>query len=139
MKKKMKKNDFKGFNVSSKFLRFSEVPYTKVFHLRFTKSNLHLIEYKTSHSHSKYVTACIGQTKSRTRKTSKNGKHPVEVIESKPYSIKVVTSQKQKNEKQLAKNKMDDLRSMLHLMPAIDREYYNAIGVSKWMKQDYLA
>ena len=125
----MQKNYFKDFNSSSKMLHFSEVPYTKVFQLKFSKVDLHKIEYKTSHAQADYLSAFIGKKKGTRR--SKNGKHPIEVMEQTSAETKILFSRKQKSEKQLSKEKMDDLRSMLSLMPSLDREYYRSIGVKK--------
>jgi len=124
----MKKSDFKDFQSSSKMLRFSEVPYTKVFQLKFSKCSLHIIEYKNSHAESDFRSAMIGQTR-RTRKQNTDGKFPIEVNTSVPPAIRIVSSRKQKTEKELPKNKLQDLKSMLTLMPLLDREYYRTIGV----------
>ena len=45
----MSKDDFKDYQNSSKMLKFCNVPYTQVFQLRFSKSELYTIEYKLSH------------------------------------------------------------------------------------------
>ena len=110
-------------------LHFSEVPYTKVFQLKFSKVDLHKIEYKTSHAQADYLSAFIGKKKGTRR--SKNGKHPIEVMEQTSAETKILFSRKQKSDKYLSKEKMDDLRSMLSLMPSLDREYYRSIGVKK--------
>ena len=109
----MKKNDFRDFNSSSKMLHFSEVPYKKVFQLKFAKSNLYMIEYKTSHGESEYKSAFIGQKKS-TRRGNKNGKYPIEVIKHTPLSTKILSSRKQKNETTFSRLRSSDLASALH-------------------------
>ena len=61
-----------------------------------------------------------------------NGKHAIQAMENKPKSeVKIVSSRKQKSEKKLAKNKIDDLRSMLRLMPSVDKDYYKSIGITE--------
>ena len=126
----MKKNDFKDYNSSSRMLQFSNVPYSKVFQLRFTKHNLHRVEYKISHGQAGFQQACI-RKKVRSRQ-SINGKHAIQVMENKPKSeVKIVSSRKQKSEKKLAKNKIDDLRSMLRLMLSVDKDYCKSIGITE--------
>ena len=46
----LNKVDFKDYQSSSKMRMFSRAPYTKVCQLKFDKENLHIIEYKQSHS-----------------------------------------------------------------------------------------
>ena len=40
-------------------------------------------------------------------------------------------SERVKSEKKIAKNKIDDLRSMLRLMPSVDKDYYKSIGITE--------
>ena len=126
----MKKNDFKDYNSSSRMLPFFKVPYTKIFQLRFTKHNLHIAEYKIYHGQADLQQAFIG--KKLCNRRSINGKHAIQAMESKPKSeVKIVSSRKQKSEKKLAKNKTDDLRSMLKLMPSVDKDYYTSVGITE--------
>ena len=108
-------------------LRFSVVPYTKVFQLKFSKCNPHIVEYKNSHAESGFTTAMIGKTRN-TRKQTTNGKFPIEVNTCVPQAIRI-SSRKQKTEKKLPKNKLQDLKSMLTNMLIMDGEYYRTIGV----------
>ena len=125
----MKSEDFNDFQNSSKMLQFSNVPYTKVFQLKFRKDGLHTVEYKLSHSNTDFRLVSIGK-KSRESSSSSNNIHPVQVIETMPGTdIKILISRKQKCDKKLSQAKINDLKSMLHLMPLIDRQYYDSIGI----------
>jgi len=58
--------------------------------------------------------------------------HPVEAIEKIPKpEIKILSSRKQKSDRQISQAKKDDIKSMLRLMPMIDRQYYNSIGITE--------
>ena len=105
----MKNDNFKDFQNSSKMLKFSEVPYTKVFQLRFSKDDLHKIGYKSSHSDTDFKIACIGKKGRQSRKSVET--NPVKVVQTDGSILK---SRKQRNNsKPLAEAKMADLRSML--------------------------
>jgi len=83
-------------------LQFTNVPYTKVFQLRFTKNDLHTIEYKLSHEDRRQ--AFIGKRKQFSRTTS--AMHPVKAMENIPEpEIKILSSRKQKSDKQLSQAK----------------------------------
>ena len=45
--------------------------------------------------------------------------------------INILTSRKQKCEKQINSDKKNDLRTMLKFMPIIDRHYYESLGISE--------
>ena len=127
----MKSEDFKDFQNSSKMLQFSNVPYTKVCQLKFRKDGLHTVEYKLSHSNTDFRLVSIGK-KSRESSSSSNNIHPVQVIESMPGTdIKILISRKQKCDKKLSHAKINDLKSMLHLIPLIDRQYYDSLGITE--------
>ena len=123
----MSSDDFKDFQNSSKMLKYSEVPYTKVLQLRFTKDNPnpHAVRYKLSHSDSDFQVACIGKKGRQSRKSSNT--HPVQVAET---DSKMLISRKQRSHKELPQLKMADLKSMLNLMPIVDRQYYNSLGIN---------
>ena len=55
----LNKVDFKDYQSSSKMRMFSRVPYTKVCQLKFDKENLHIIEYKQSHSDENFTTLIL--------------------------------------------------------------------------------
>lgn len=120
----MKSDDFKDFQNSSKMLKFSEVPYTKVFQLRFTKDSLYKIGYKLSHSDTNFQTASIGKKGRQSRESTNT--HPVKLVET---DGKMLISRKQRCNKNLSESKMADLKTMLNLMPIIDRKYYNSLGI----------
>ena len=62
----LNKVDFKDYQSSSKMQMFSRVPYTKVCQLKFDKENLHIIEYKQSHSDENLTTVNIGHEKKKS-------------------------------------------------------------------------
>ena len=127
----MKSEDFKDFQNSLKMLQFSNVPYTKVFQLKFCKDDLHTVGYRLSHSNTDFHQVSIGE-KSRQSCCSSNNIHAVQLIESMPgIDIKILISRKQKCDKKLSQAKINDLKSMLHLMPLIDRQYYDSIGITE--------
>ena len=111
-------------------LLFSNVPYTKEFQLKFRKDDLHTVEYKLSHSNTDFHQVSTGK-KSRESRHSSNNIHPIQVIESMPGTdIKILISRKQKCDKKLYQAKINDLKPMLHLMPLIDKQYYDSIGIT---------
>ena len=57
----MKSEDFKDIQNSSKMLQFFNVPYTKVFQLKFCKDDLHTAEYKLSHSNTNFHHVSTGK------------------------------------------------------------------------------
>lgn len=120
----MREEDFKDFQSSSKMLKFSEVPYTKVFQLKFTSDNLHQIQFKLSHSSTDFSIACIGKKGRQSRKSA--NVHPVKLVET---DGKILVSRRQRCKKSLSEAKMADLKSMLNLMPIVDREYYRTLDI----------
>ena len=116
----MKNEDFKDFQNSSKMLQFSNVPFTKVFQLQFRKDDLHTVGYKLSHSNTNFNHVSIGKKARQSRRSSDNIIHPVQVIESPQESeVKILTSRKQRSDRKLSQAKMNDIKSMLHLMPSL--------------------
>ena len=110
---------------------FSRVPYTKVCQLKFDKENLHIIEYKQSHSHENFTTVNIGHEKKKSiRAVKKQGVNITTIESNEKKSIKILTSRFQKCDKQLSTAKFEDIRSMLKRMPLTDREYFKTLGVS---------
>ena len=104
----MKNEDFKDFQNTSKMLQLSNVPYTKVFQLKFCKDDLHTVEYKLLHSNTDFHQVSIGK-KSRQSRRSSNNIHPVQIIESMPgIDIKILISRKQKCDKKLSQAKISD-------------------------------
>ena len=57
----------------------------------------------------------------------------IKVMENTPDQSEenILFSRKQKLVKSLPKAKISDIKSMLHLMPTVDREYYKTIGIFK--------
>ena len=109
---------------------FSRVPYTKVCQLKFAKANLHIIEYKQSHSDENFTTVNIGHEKKKSICAVKKQGVNITTIESnEKKSIKILTSRCQKCDKQLSTAKIEDIRSMLKHMPLTDREYFKTLGV----------
>ena len=47
------------------------------------------------------------------------------------HQINILTSRKQKCEKQVNSGKKNDLRTMLKFMLIIDRHYYESLGISE--------
>ena len=95
------------------------------------KDDLHTAEYKLSHSNTDFEQVSIGK-KSRQSGRSSNNIHPVQVIESMPGTDnKILISRKQKCDKKFSQAKMNDLEFMLHLIPLIDRRYYDSIGITE--------
>ena len=104
---------------------------TKVFQLEFRKDDLRTVEYKLSHSNTDFHLVSIGKNPDKVAGSSNNF-NPVKVTESMPGTdIKIHISGKQKCNKKLYQAKINDLKSMLHLIPLIDRQYYNSIGVTE--------
>ena len=127
----MKNEDFKDFQNSQKMLQFSNVPYTKVFQLKFRKDDLHTVGYKLSHSNTDFHQVSIGK-KSRQSHRSSNNIHSIQVIEStQGTDVKILISRKQRFDKKLSQAKINDIKSMLHLIPLNDRRYYESIGITE--------
>ena len=104
----------------------------------FPKDDLHTVEYKLSHSNTDFYQVSIGK-KSRQRGRSSHNIRPVQVMESMPGTdIKILISRKQKCHKKLSQAKINVLKSMLHLIPLIDRQYYNLIGITEQLSLFYL-
>ncbi len=117
----MKNEDFKDFQNSSKMLQFSNVPFTKVFQLQFRKDDLHTVGYKLSHSNTDFNHVSIGKKARQSHRSSDNIIHPVQVIESPQESeVEILTSWKQRSDRKLSQAKMNDIKSMLHLMPLFE-------------------
>ena len=126
----LNKVDFKDYQSSSKMRMFSRVPYTKVCQLKFDKENLHIIEYKQSHSDENFTTVNIGHEKKKSiRAVKKQGVNITTIESNEKKSIKILTSRCQKCDKQLSTAKIEDIRSMLKHMPLTDREYFKTLGV----------
>ena len=124
----MSKDDFKDYQNSSKMLKFCNVPYTQIFQLRFSKSEVDTIEYKLSHGDTEFQRTSIGKTRS-SRRIKGADSHPVKLVEVEKMEVKILVSRKKKSEKQMSKAKADDLKSMLRLMPSIDQQYYRTLGI----------
>ena len=116
------KEDFKDYMNASKLLSFNLVPYTKVYQLKFSGTDLHQLQYKTEHGQSSFVKVNVGR-KNATR--LKKGK-PIETIAS---EIKIVQARKQSNEKVLPPKKKKAIQTMLKQMPLLDRQWYASIGI----------
>ena len=128
----MNKNDFKDFHSSSKMLQFCKVPYIKAFQIRFCKEDLHTIEYKLSHSDREFIKAKIGKQRKKPARGAKD-ELPIQIMEDSraAQQVNILTSKKQKCEKQFNSDKKNDLRTMLKFMPIIDRQYYESLGISE--------
>ena len=88
----MKSERFKDFQNTLKMLQFFNVRYTKVFHLKFCKDDLHTLEY----------TLLQLEKKCRQSDRCANNIHPDQVIESMiKTDIKILISRKQKCDKKL--------------------------------------
>ena len=94
----MSKDDFKDYQNSSKMLKFCNVPYTQVFQLGFSKSELYTIEYKLSHGDAEFQRTSIGKTRS-SRRSKGADSHPVKLVEVEKTEVKILVSRKQKSEK----------------------------------------
>ena len=127
----MRSEEFKDFQNSSKMLQFSNVPYAKLFQLKFCMDDLHTVEYKLSHSNTNFHQVSIGN-KSRQSRYSSSNIQPMQVIKNMPGTdIKILISRRQKCNKKLFQAKINYLKSILHLIPLIDRQYYNSIDITE--------
>ena len=101
-------------------LQFCKAPYTKVFQIRFCKEDLHKIKYKLSHSDREFIKAKIQKQRKKPARGAK-GKLPIQIMEDSraTQQINILTSRKQKCEKQINSDKKNDLRTMLKFMPII--------------------
>ena len=124
----MSKDDFKDYRNSSKMHKFCNVPFTQVFQLRYSKSELYTIEYKLSYGDAEFQRTSIGKTRSNRRSKGADS-HSVKLVEVEKTEVKILVSRKQKSEKQMSNAKADDLKSMLKLMPSIDQQYYRTLGI----------
>ena len=112
----MKSEDFKDFQNSSKMLQFFNVPYTKVFQLKFCKDDLRTVEYKLSHSNTNFHQVSIEKNSGRVATAHITSSQS----ESMPGTdIKILISRKRKGDKKLSQAKINDSKSMLHLIPLI--------------------
>ena len=117
----MSKDDFKDYQNSSKMLKFCNMPYTQVFQLRFSKSELYTIKYKLSHGDAEFQRTSIEK-----QDQVEEVKVPTLILLNwwkLKKQVKILVSRKQKSEKQMSKTKADDFKSMLKLMPSIDQQY----------------
>ena len=118
----MNKSDFKDFHSSSKMLEFCKVPHIKAFQIRFCKEDLHTIEYKLSHSDREFIKAKIGKQRKKPAREAKDELH-IQIMEDSraAQQVNILTSKKQKCEKQFNSDKKNNFRTMLKFMPIIDR------------------
>jgi len=123
----MKKENFKDYQNSSKMLQFSKIPYSKLCQLSFNSEDLHTIRFKLSHSDESFKQEYI---RKRPRSNCRNIPS-IKMMENTPgqREVKILISRRQKLDKSLPKAKVDDIRSMLRLMPLLDQEYYKTIGI----------
>ena len=126
----MEELNFKDFMISAKLLHYNLVPYQKLLQLKFEQQNLHELKFKFSQGDTEFQTINIGRHASAARrsKTASVVRYPVQVMEEK--EINIVSSRKQKREKEISESKKADLISMLKYMPQLDREYYKSIGIT---------
>ena len=110
----MRGEDFKDYQACSKALHYSQVPYTKVSQLKFTRESFNVL-YKTSHAKSDFIVANIAQErKSRLHSQERS-------LEFSSYIPKPI-----RNRSQLSGDKKKDLEDMLKYMPLLDRQYYKS-------------
>ena len=128
----MNKNDFKDFHSSSKMLQFCKVPYTKVSQIRFCEEDLHAIEYKLSHSDREFIKVKTGKQWMKFAWGAKD-ELLTQIMEdtSAIKQINILTSRKQKCEKQINSDKKNNLRIMLKFMPITDCHCYESLRISK--------
>ena len=55
----------------------------------------------------------------------------VQAMGNTPEVSPILFSRMQKENKQLSQAKVEDINSMLYLMPIVDQQYYHSIGISQ--------
>ena len=99
----------------------------------FTPSNMNY------HIETPISTRYLLKKKFRQSRRSSNNIRPVQVIMSvRETDIKILISRKQKCDKKLSQAKINDLKSMLHLISLIDRQYYDSLGITEQWSSFYL-
>ena len=89
-------------------------------------------------SNANFHQVCI-EKKARQSRHNSNNIHSVQVIESMPRTdVKIVISRKQKCNKKLCQAKINYLKPMLHLIPLIDRQYYDSVDITEQWSSFYL-
>ena len=100
------------YQTCSKSLHYSNVPYTKVAQLKFTRDSFNVL-YKTSHMKSDFIVSNVAQEK---KNRSHNEERSLEFSSFAPKPVR--------NRFQLSAEKKKDLQDMLKYMPLLDRQYY---------------
>ena len=89
-------------------LQYANVPYVKIFQVRFSKNDLHTAECKPTHGDTDFPQVFIGKKQSR-RSTSHI--HPVQEMDNNPEpEAKILMSRRQKSDKQERHTKKYDIK-----------------------------
>ena len=87
--------------------RFNEVPYSKFLELRFTKSNLRLIEFKLSYRDQTFKLVYFGEQCNMQKKQQQT----TVPIQTNECEVKNLQSQKQKEKEKLQQSKEQQRKS----------------------------
>ena len=118
----MQPHHFKDYASCAKMLKYSNIPYTKVSQLRFNQNDKFTLQYKLSHKELTFISSFVGTERNSRNTMSRNGRAtPTERI--------ILAPQIQKRDKDLSKEKVKDIQSMLQFMPLVDREYYKTVNI----------
>ena len=90
----------------------------KSFQIIFCKEDLHTIAYKLSHSEKEFIKAKIGKQRKKPERGAKD-ELPIQIKENSTAAqqLNILTSRKQKCEKQINSDKKNDLKTTLKFMP----------------------
>lgn len=119
----MKESDFMNYEECSKQLKYDNIPFTKVYTMQFSKSDLTEVRFKRSHTNNEFIKVSISPAvpalpRRRTKKFAEV-KSPPEIANLIP---KILSSKKE-----ISKEKINALKKMMPSMPQIDQDYYKAL------------
>ena len=120
----MKTGDFMEFRDTVKSLRFSDIPYSKVKVLLYSKDLPCCIKYKTSFTHTEFVNVCL------LHGCNCNLHEPGEGCEFQKKFMPNVDKLKKPelvSGGALTKQKVADIQSMYPYMPQVDREFMQSV------------
>ena len=118
----MSQKYFKDYANCAKMLKYNTIPFTKVFQLKFVRSDSFIVQFKLSHRDIEFIAASIGNNRNSRQSIQRNGK-------ATPTRSVILSPCVQKTERELDKKKMIHLREMLKYMPLIDRDYYKTLNI----------
>ena len=118
----MSQKDFKDYANCAKMLKYNTIPFTKVFQLKFVRSDLFIVQFKLSHRDTEFIAASIGNNRNSRQSIQRNEK-------ATPTRSVILSPRVQKTERELDKKKMIHLRETLKHMLLIDRDYYKTLNI----------